>query len=94
MVNFGIPYGFCLGSQRLGTIGRQEAQVIIDHYLLNFLVFPPTWKASPRKREKKAMWKPYRVEDASKDIDSRNATIALLRSEMPSICPFTAPTLI
>lgn len=78
MVNFGIPYGIsAFGlSQRLGTIGRQEAQKIIDQYFAQFPGIP----AYMQSVIEQARTRGY-VETISgrrrflKDIDSRNATI-------------------
>ena len=52
MVNFGIPYGISAYglSQRLGTIGRQEAQVIIDQYFAQFPGIPCLYASHHRAR--------------------------------------------
>jgi DNA polymerase-1 len=78
MVNFGIPYGISAYglSQRLGTIGRQEAQVIIDHYFAQFPGIPAYMQSVISQAREKGY-----VETLSgrrrflRDIDSRNATI-------------------
>ena len=78
MVNFGIPYGISAYglSQRLGTIGRQEAQVIIDHYFAQFPGIPTYMQNVISQAREKGY-----VETLSgrrrflRDIDSRNATI-------------------
>jgi DNA polymerase-1 len=78
MVNFGIPYGIsAFGlSQRLGTIGRQEAQVIIDQYFAQFPGIPAYMQGVIEQARSRGY-----VETLSgrrrflRDIGSRNATI-------------------
>lgn len=78
MVNFGIPYGISAYglSQRLGTIGRQEAQEIIDQYFAQFPGIPTYMQGVISQAREKGY-----VETLSgrrrflRDIGSRNATI-------------------
>ena len=78
MVNFGIPYGIsAFGlSQRLGTIGRQEAQEIIDQYFAQFPGIPAYMQGVIEQARSRGY-----VETLSgrrrflRDIGSRNATI-------------------
>ncbi|MGZ0707031.1 DNA polymerase I [Coraliomargarita sp. W4R53] len=78
MVNFGIPYGIsAFGlAQRLGTVGRKEAQEIIDNYFAQFPGIPGYMESQKESAKEKGY-----VETKCgrrrhlRDINSGNGTI-------------------